>query len=512
MSANASTLIKRASPTCGWSNRILLLSLAGIFFLTLLPFRLVPHANLPSGASPFLLGGEGKPGAVLAALLNILLFMPLGFGLSEKLRERGWSRTRTFLAAWISGALLSYCIEFTQLYIPSRESRWEDVLTNQMGAIAGFVLFDLLGETMVTSAMRAESLLRASLTLRRVVVILVVYFAFWFGISARLQQETRLSNWSPQSQLVVGGDSKNGTFSPWRGTLSRIDLWDRAVPDELARSITAGQMPDGGRTGLVASYDFTSATSLEDQLGLLPPLSWTPHPPLVASSKGAAIDSRSWLTSSASVSKLADAVQKANQFSLRVVCIPSDLPFLGGRIVSIVQESGAVDLHLDQMTTRLGFWFRTPLSAGHPLLAWSVPDTFVAGEPRDILFSYDGSNLSLFVDGVKNPDVYMLGPGARFAELIRTPRGAELEGYNYIYDALIFSPAGMLVGLAAFRKNLRNVAEYLLFAIGFLLPPYVYERILSHVSGRPNSLESVFLCLVLFVGGALWIDVDRLLA
>ena len=196
MAGNISINIKSVSPAPAWSNRVLLLSLTGIFFLTLFPFRITLHANLPSGASPFLLGGVRKPGAVWAVFLNILLFIPFGFGLSERLRQQGRHRTRVFFAAWIAGALLSYSIEFFQLYIPSRESRWEDVLTNQMGAVAGFILFELCGRTIVTYFAKVESERRASLTLRRLALSLVIYFALWFTVSAVLQRETRLSDWN----------------------------------------------------------------------------------------------------------------------------------------------------------------------------------------------------------------------------------------------------------------------------------------------------------------------------
>src|SRR5580692_12606945 len=77
------------SPTSSWSNRILILATAGILFLTMYPFRLNIHP-LANGASPFFLGKSGKSGFV-DAMLNILLFVPFGFGLGEMLRERGQS-------------------------------------------------------------------------------------------------------------------------------------------------------------------------------------------------------------------------------------------------------------------------------------------------------------------------------------------------------------------------------------------------------------------------------------
>ena len=90
------------TPSISWSNRILILATAGILFLTLYPFRLNFHA-LANGASPFLLGKSGKSGLV-DALLNVLLFVPFGFGLSERLREPGKSIRFVLLATVAVGA------------------------------------------------------------------------------------------------------------------------------------------------------------------------------------------------------------------------------------------------------------------------------------------------------------------------------------------------------------------------------------------------------------------------
>src|SRR5215469_13300565 len=98
-----------------WSNRILILALAGILFLTLYPFRFSLHANPPLSRSPFLLVTGGKASGPFAAFLNVCLFVPLGFGLAQKLREKGKSVATSFLLTIVVGAFFSYCIELTQI-------------------------------------------------------------------------------------------------------------------------------------------------------------------------------------------------------------------------------------------------------------------------------------------------------------------------------------------------------------------------------------------------------------
>jgi len=309
----AAASIRQASPS-SWSNRVLTLALAGIFFLTFYPFRFAPRAQSLAHRSPLLLAGVAKSGRSLEVYLNILLFMPFSFGLSEKLRERGWTRRATFFAALLAGFLLSYGIEFCQQYTPTRQSRWEDVLTNSIGAVAGFLLFELCGSFIVALAQNVERSLRASLTLRRAAVILLVYFALWFGLSLRLQKKARSINWT---------------------------------------------------------------------------------------------------------------------------------------------------------------------SYGHPATEWN------------------------------RGGLRALGPGIVLARLIHNVKPREIAGYSFIYDALIFVPAGALFGLAVIPFRPQGVVAPLFLAVVFIAPPWLLDRILARASGRPMCLETVIICLILFAAAAVWINVDR---
>jgi glycopeptide antibiotics resistance protein len=130
----------------GWSTRLLILALIGILFLTLFPFRFTLQADLPANRLPFLLGGWAKNAGGFNAFLNVFLFVPFGFAIAEKLRERGQSWLATLGWALASGAILSYGIEFVQLHIPVRDSGLQDVDTNTSGSVAGFILFDVYGK------------------------------------------------------------------------------------------------------------------------------------------------------------------------------------------------------------------------------------------------------------------------------------------------------------------------------------------------------------------------------
>ena len=78
-----------------WCNRILILATAAILVLTLYPFRFNFARYLRCPLFPFSLGGRGKQLGPLDDILNVLLFLPFGFGLAAKLRGQGKSRLTT---------------------------------------------------------------------------------------------------------------------------------------------------------------------------------------------------------------------------------------------------------------------------------------------------------------------------------------------------------------------------------------------------------------------------------
>src|SRR6266567_3680615 len=110
-----------------WSNRILILSIIGIVCLTFFPFRFDFANPHPSNTSPFFLGPSLKHGVGVDFFLNVLLFVPFGFGLSEQLQRRGVTRAQAVILALAAGAITSYAVELLQYYIPTRSSAWDDV-------------------------------------------------------------------------------------------------------------------------------------------------------------------------------------------------------------------------------------------------------------------------------------------------------------------------------------------------------------------------------------------------
>ncbi len=73
------------------------------------------------------------------AISNWFAYLPLGVLLALTLRNRS-AFGRSVLLATLGGMLLSCCLEYAQLYLPSRTSSNTDILTNTLGAFSGALL------------------------------------------------------------------------------------------------------------------------------------------------------------------------------------------------------------------------------------------------------------------------------------------------------------------------------------------------------------------------------------
>jgi VanZ family protein len=483
------------------------LGITGILFLTLYPFRFAFAMSATQSASPFLLGSSDKPYGLFNAFLNILLFIPFGFGLAARIKKYARGAVATAFLALIAGGLLSYSIEFLQLFIPGRDSGWDDVVTNSIGAFAGALAFQVCGAALLHFLRDFENTVEAYATKRNLTIALLLYFGFWFGASARLQRQARLSGWKSDAVLVVGGSPRGQLAGAWRGEIYSLEFWDHALPSKVALQLTAsGQNTASTRPALVA-YQFVGSPPFLDQNHLLPGLEWVSPRMPAADPPGAPRNGTGWVATAAPVDALIADIEKTGQFSIRVRCKPFHTVGVSAGIISIGQPGGPSNVEIWQENESVGFWFRTPLTVRRALLAWQIPKVFVPDESRDLLFSYNGSNASLTIDGRRIDPSYHLGPGAALAHFVRRMKTVELQGYRYIFYALVFFPAGSLLAIG-WREHPGRIAPRLALAIaGFVLPPVLLELLLTRVAGQPISAGNIALAFAALCAGAFWINV-----
>lgn len=484
-----------------WGNRILIASLSGILFLTLYPFEFSRHTTLAPGRPPFFLGIAGKGGGTLDVVLNILLFLPFGFGLAVHFREKGKSWRSALLYAWIVGGLLSYWIEFMQIYIPARDSGWEDVFSNSSGSLLGCLLFQIVGPGVLRVLGKVDRAFESWLPPRRIFYLLALWFVVWAAYSIQLQKQSHLQAWAPDNFLVLGNDASGR--HPWNGKLFKLEMWDHALDSVASQKLTLGETPTSIGAPVIR-FDLSSVPP--QQSGTLSiALSSPARDPTRADNP---FGGASFVSSSRPVSDLIDHFLRTNQFSVHAIFIPDNLSDTHGRIVSISALSGVSDLFVGQTDQDLLFWFRNRLSIRRPALAWNISRVLVAGHTSDVLFSFDGSSLRLFSDGKKLQDRYW-GPGTALASLIRPVKQGELNGYRYIFYAVVFLPVGFLIAILARNLVWSAWRVRIAFIVAVLVMPLALECELALLDHRLFSLRNFCFAAGMVLGGLLWTNADR---
>lgn len=499
----------RHQPACAaWANRILILSLIGIAYLTLFPFQFHPGAFRAIHGNPFFLGDSGKEYFTRDFFLNVLLFVPFGFGVSSQVRKRGGGLMKAFLWSLALGAFVSYAVEFLQLYIPLRDSGWEDVFSNTTGSVAGFMLFILLGSPLLAGLSKWEDWVTVRFSPRLTAALLGVYFAAGFGITAYLQNQTRLSNWDAKCALFLGNDASGR--APWAGQVSLLQIWNRALPAATVRRLAAHEKIADQDATLLASYDVRGPGPFPDQNHLLPPLGWTPKQPPAPDSDAIRLSPKGWLGTTIPAENLTQEIRTTNKFTVRVICLPDAIERGTGRIVSLSRSTDNVNFHLRQRGADLVFYFRDPLSETRSVLAWPIPAVFQTDKAKDIVAVYDGSDAFVYVDGVPAPQDYRLGPGASLVHAFAFVQTAELQGYVILYYTLLFLPAGVLAGLGLRNCRTHDAASLWLLGLGWAFPGALCEGLLIFQSGRRFWPGNIALALAFELAGMLLVNADQM--
>lgn len=191
--------------------------------------------------------------------------------------------------------------------------------------------------------------------------------------------------------------------------------------------------------------------------------------------------------------------------AIHVVCRPETVNQMGA-IVSLSQIGGDPDVVLGQDGEDLTFTLRNRILTRRPV-SWKIKNVLTSQATHDIIISYDGDAVSLFVDGRPASRSTHLGPGTALAAYFRYIKVDEMDGYTYIYYFLVFFIGGILIGIAT-RSGQYWVSMSLRLAF-YLIPALVLEISLVAVSGRPPSGGLLAISICLAIAGSLWINADR---
>jgi hypothetical protein len=460
----------------GLGRALLAISVLLIIGATLAPFDalfrdVLLFADLPGGARSV------RWGPVFAAdfARNLLLFVPFGACLTERLWSR-WSLRRVVPACVLCSLALSYSVEVLQAFIPSRFPSLVDVLANTAGALVGLSVVVVWRSAGFPLVVMAGALAVAACAIP-------------------LQRQTTLRNWRDDFPLLVGNERTGDR--PWLGTIDWLVVGDRAVTRaELAR-IRAGEPLEkilGG--SLLALYRFVGEAPFSDGLGHTPDLVW--HGEAGHDHQAARLAS-GWLQSTGPAREVSRRLRQTSAFTLAArVTSHGARQFGPARIISVSQDPNRRNFTLAQDGADLVFRVRTPFTGPNGLrFPLVVPDVFARSEPQDILVTYDGASLRLYVDGTRRGPDHILSPGAVALSSVGIAGVVGLGTSRLLFYALLFAPLGAAIW-HRWRRPLGTVRSWLTIMALLTLPAAGLELALT-ATGRSVRPQDAFLGM-LFAG------------
>lgn len=469
-----------------WAPRIVIGSLLLVLFSTLFPFDF----SFKNGFSVKEITGSFNNSSDLSdRLVNVLLFLPLGFGFTGLLQTKRLGTTAKLTTVLIVSAGLSFTVEVLQAFLPSRSSSLSDILTNSLGGFSGFLCFHLWRFQILSSLLALIEKSKDYLSIKKLTAGFIGYMALAFLISSSaLPSATNLRNWNLTFPLLLGNERTGDR--PWQGYVSEVYIADRAISEhEVARAFSDKRFFDVMGDSLLASYHLSGKGSYRDRTGHLSDLLPQGQSPDAQDGSSVFLSSSHWLKTAAPAISMIQRIRETSQFTLSTTVATANIVQTGpARIVSLSSDTEHRNFTLGQQGTHLVFRLQTPITGengAYPELL--VPDIFADTNPHHLVITYSGSVLHLYIDELQNSHSFDLSE--------RAPKS-----YKILYYQLIFIPLGSFLALIATISKGRFIFYILLMYGGILLPSVLLEGILASESGRSISLENLSLSILITSG------------
>jgi VanZ family protein len=379
---------------------LLLLSGVLISMATLQPFRI--ELTDPADMMARLNVGWGYS-TELDVVRNVLLFVPLGFGLA-RLRRPDRVIPRLIVLPVVLGTF-AYSLEALQGLMPSRYPSIIDVMANVAGGTAGVALEDLL---------RREGMWARA----------AVYTALMCLVAVPLHRSTLLRTWDRSFPLVFGNELTGNRL--WRGRITELCFSDRPV--DLRPQSTAES--EAGCAALSPPIPLACARcGLPERSVTIGPGGW-----FWSQEAGRVLTDRATRTSKLSVFVRFEPAAADQRGPARIVSLSAD-PNV--RNFTLGQDGEEIVMRLrTRVTNESGTARELRVRAAQP----------VAG-PHWALFTYDGATQCLQVDGESSCVALTPGLAAAAALHRRLPSYGPVEFWNAAYYAAWFVPFGLLLQL-----------------------------------------------------------------
>lgn len=461
------------------SQTIIVLSCFIILIATLLPFDFTYPENFSWDDLRTILTTVSSPGDIF---VNLVLFMPFGWGVSALFLTRKVSLLKNILLTLVISFCLSSIVEILQIFLLIRRTTPTDVLNNSLSGCLGGVLFLLVRNRLSKIYFNFDR----RLFLNCFIVIWLIYLAI-IGISLiSLKDATKLDNWNIQFPLMIGNERTNNR--PWQGEISYFYVSDRFLDEPMIEQLfTTKNQSKNLQTDLLGAYTFEENNLMyPDQLGNLPSLVWQEKAINLRQKSAITLDENNWLQTETIPEKLTQKIQDNSEFTiLTKIKASKKIQEDGGRVFSLSQNIYQRNVSLEQSKNDLKLRLRTILTGengSEPVLIWR--NFFKDRKFHQIAIAYNGKQFKIYLDSIKN--LYNLkfnSESALFWSVFyflgsQTPLYIDKNSlYNFLYYDLLFIPFGFLLALILVFLPNKTRFYRLIFLLGIIVPSLFIESI-----------------------------------
>ena len=491
-----------------WANPLLILGLLLVLIPTLFPYDFFFKEIVSQLNYEYLLSRTARPSDTSDLIANILLFIPFGFGVTcliQKIKLR--ANPVLFVVAYSFG--LSFIVEFLQIFLPTRNPSYIDLLMNSLGGFVGFCCFRLLGLLALHYVTNLVEKTQRFLSIRTLTIAFIGYFSLVSLLSIKLQGAVELwnlSNWDLTYPLLLGNEFTGDR--PWQGQIYALCIADRAASKvEVARIFDEHDTIKSNsekikkrscgmnRGSLVASYLLNEESNQE-------------QPNSVENEE--AVSPYIWLQSKASA-VVNKKLRQSSQLTLNTTLAAADTNQSGpARIISISQDPFHRNLTLGQWDSHLSLRLRTPLTGQNgtrPELV--IPNVFADTKPHYLVVTYNGRLLSVYIDNFQQKySIELTSEAALFWSL--SPAFSSMihlnslntQFYKFLYYGVVFVPLSILLAMISKFLSRRLLFSPTLLIGGIFLPALLLSSILSIEDEGAVNLENLLFSLLIYGGSA----------
>ena len=456
---------------------------------------------------------------------NMVLFMPLGYGLSQWLNPKRFPLFRKLIIVVGLSFALTFTIESLQLFLPDRSTSAIDIFTNTLGGTLGGTLGLLHWERHFIAI--GTWLKKRWSQPKSVIIALVIWIVLMFSITWKLSHMMHLNDWDPQFNLVVGNEATGDRG--WQGQVKSFSIADRALSEpEINQFLQSSQFPK--LDSAIADYDLTGNAPYADRSRLaLPPLEKQSIETDTNQDKnqsqkekysrnGAKADHHEnpiiapWYRTDQPPTALTEAIRKTSAFTLATTFETSSLEQSGpARIISLSLDSYQRNVTLAQQDNQLIGRIRTPATGSNgAFLAIGSEKKLELNRLHRAILTYQNATISLHLDQTQ-PSYVDLRPEVTFFRLIfptirgkGLPTGPKaLNSYPWAFYLVWFVPLGILLGriLTLTKPGIRNKSR-LIYGLGAGITIVVSSLIVTLLLA-PFSPQPIWIGIACFGFGLL---------